>query len=50
MTIGPNGAEAFAEIPFKAYELNEEEPYNEDWDGEIDPEEFKGFYTPQEDK
>ena len=43
-------AEAFAEIPFKEFEYDENEPYNEEWDGEIDPEEFKGFYTPSEDR
>ncbi|MCH5198670.1 MAG: histidine phosphatase family protein [Oscillospiraceae bacterium] len=38
-------AEAFAEIPLKPVE-NYEEDENINWDIEIDPEEFKGFYTP----
>ena len=39
--------EAFDEIPLKPYEP-EEDDEDIDWDKEIDPEEFKGFYDPEE--
>ena len=38
-------AEAFAEIPLMPREEEEDDP-NINWDEEIDPEEFRGFYTP----
>ncbi len=37
-------AEAFAEIPLRPREEEDDEDVN--WDEEIDPEEFRGFYTP----
>ena len=41
-------AEAFAEVPLQPRnEENEDDTVN--WDQPIDPEEFKGFYTPEED-
>lgn len=40
--------EAFAEIPLKPYTPDEDDDENENWDVPIDPEEFKGFYTPEE--
>ena len=39
-------AEAYAEVPLRPMEEENEEEQN--WDIEIDPEEFKGFYTPEE--
>ena len=39
--------EAFAEIPLKPYEPDDRLDGN--WDIELDPEEFAGFYTPEED-
>lgn len=42
-------AEAFAEIPLKPYTSEEEEDDGVNWDIEIDPMEFRGFYTPEED-
>ena len=38
-------AEAFAEIPLKPRD-EEEDDENINWDEEIDPDEFRGFYTP----
>ena len=38
-------AEAFAEVPLCPFE-EEEDDENVNWDTEIDPDEFKGFYTP----
>lgn len=40
--------EALAEIPLKPYEPEDELEGN--WDIEIDPDEFVGFYTPEEDR
>ena len=40
-------AEAFAEVPLKPYQP-EEDDADEDWDKEFDPDEFVGFYTPEE--
>ena len=40
-------AEAMAEIPLKPYEPDDEP--EGDWDVELDPDEFVGFYTPEED-
>ena len=42
-----NKAEAFAEIPLKPFDA-EEDDAGADWDLPIDPEEFKGFYTPED--
>ncbi len=39
-------AEAFAEIPLKPREDEPEDDPDINWDEEIDPAEFKGFYTP----
>ena len=39
-------AELWAEIPLKPRTDETEDDENIDWDTEIDPEEFKGFYTP----
>ncbi len=39
-------AELWAEIPLKPRIGDEEDDENINWDVEIDPEEFKGFYTP----
>lgn len=42
-------AEAFAEIPLRPRaEEESEDDENINWDIEIDPEEFRGFYTPEE--
>ena len=41
-------AEAMAEIPLKPYEPDDEP--EGDWDIELDPDEFAGFYTPEEDR
>lgn len=41
-------AEAMAEIPLKPYEPADEP--EGDWDIDLDPEEFVGFYTPEEDR
>ena len=41
-------AEAYAEVPLKPYTPDEDDD-GVNWDVEIDPEEFKGFYTPGED-
>lgn len=38
-------AEAFAEIPLRPLQEDDEDE-NVNWDVEIDPEEFRGFYTP----
>ena len=40
-------AEAYAEIPIKP-RSEEEDDENVNWDVEIDPAEFKGFYSPEE--
>lgn len=40
-------AEAMAEIPLKPYEPDDEIEGN--WDIELDPDEFAGFYSPEED-
>ena len=40
-------AEAMAEIPLKPYEPDDQ--LDGDWDIELDPDEFAGFYTPEED-
>lgn len=40
-------AEAFAEIPIKPYEPEEDED-DEDWNRDFDPNDFVGFYTPEE--
>lgn len=42
-------AEAMAEIPLKPFESEDDEQDGE-WDVELDPEEFAGFYTAEEDK
>lgn len=39
--------EALAEIPIKPYEPEDDDDGN--WDIEIDPDEFAGFYSPEED-
>lgn len=44
-----NKAEAFAEIPLKPYTPEEDAYADVNWDIPIDPAEFKGFYTPEED-
>lgn len=41
-------AEAFAEVPLRPF-AEEEDDDDANWDQEIDPAEFKGFYTPQND-
>ena len=39
-------AEAFAEIPLRPRREEDEDDETVNWDEEIDPEEFRGFYTP----
>ncbi len=39
-------AEAFAEIPLRPQTEAEDDGDPSEWDREIDPEEFRGFYTP----
>ncbi|MBQ9506001.1 MAG: histidine phosphatase family protein [Clostridia bacterium] len=43
-------AEAFAEIPMKPRADEEEDDENINWDQPIDPDEFRGFYTPEENR
>ena len=40
--------EAFAEVPMRPYEPEPDDDPDVNWDLPIDPEEFKGFYTPEE--
>ena len=41
--------EAYSEIPIRLSDSEEEDDPNINWDIPIDPEEFKGFYTPEGD-
>lgn len=41
-----NKVEAFAEIPLKPWTPENDEDESINWDEEIDPDEFRGFYTP----
>jgi len=42
-------AEAYAEVPLKPYEP-EEDDGDEDWARDFDPDDFVGFYTPEEEQ